>query len=519
MGRRSKSLLESAPAGNVATSVVAHWLIRSRWVFVVVVLLPASTLLRAYRVLRAACRTVCGSSKAHEGRVRRIREEIARWRGEGAPGLLCTARKSWMSVTTRRRPYKQQETAIRLDLHHVLEVDLHREVVRTEPEVSIRELTRRLIPAGWTLPVVPELESLTVGGLILGYGIESSSHKYGLFSDIVESCEVVLGDGRVVHASRSENRDLYHALPWSYGALGFLTAVELRIVPCRPYVRLNYEPVYGLAAACARLTEEVSKEHPADFIEAVVFAPGRSVVMTGTFEDQCPPNEVNEIGRWFKPWFHKHCESFLERGEGTECIPLGQYYHRYSRSIFWEGELIVPFGNHPLCRLVLGWMMPPEISLLRLTQGRLVRSYYENQHVTQDVLVPLRHLEETVKFFHDTFECYPLWLCPHRNYHREPGGLLPSGSAPYEMFVDVGAWYVPGAVVRGEPYDARAAVRGMEAFARAHRGVQCLYAITEMTRDEYREMFDCTLYDRVREKYGAQGVFMDAYDKVRRPAR
>ena len=30
-------------------------------------------------------------------------------------------------------------------------------------------------------------------------------------------------------------------------------------------------------------------------------------------------------------------------------------------------------------------------------------------------------------------------------------------------------------------------------------------------------MFDCTLYDQVRHNYGAEGVFMGAYEKVRLP--
>ena len=31
------------------------------------------------------------------------------------------------------------------------------------------------------MPVVPELDDLTIGGLVMGGGIESTSHKYGLF--------------------------------------------------------------------------------------------------------------------------------------------------------------------------------------------------------------------------------------------------------------------------------------------------------------------------------------------------
>lgn len=47
--------------------------------------------------------------------------------------------------------------------------------------VTMGQITRALIPMGYTLPVVPELDDLTVGGMINGCGIESSGRKYGLF--------------------------------------------------------------------------------------------------------------------------------------------------------------------------------------------------------------------------------------------------------------------------------------------------------------------------------------------------
>ena len=43
------------------------------------------------------------------------------------------------------------------------------------------QLNRTLNRLGWTLAVLPELDDLTVGGMVMGTGIETSSHKYGLF--------------------------------------------------------------------------------------------------------------------------------------------------------------------------------------------------------------------------------------------------------------------------------------------------------------------------------------------------
>ena len=80
----------------------------------------------------------------------------------------------------------------------------------------------------------------------MGGGIESTSHKYGLWQNICLKYELVLSDGTITTCTRDENSDLFYAIPWSYGTLGFLTYVDLMIIPFKPYIRLVYEPTYSL---------------------------------------------------------------------------------------------------------------------------------------------------------------------------------------------------------------------------------------------------------------------------------
>lgn len=61
---------------------------------------------------------------------------------------------------------------------------------------------------------------------------------------------------------------------------------------------------------------------------------------------------------------------------------------------------IIPFGNNPVFRYLFGWMVPPKISLLKLTQGEAIRKLYEQHHVVQDMLVPLKSLEKSIQTFH-----------------------------------------------------------------------------------------------------------------------
>lgn len=46
-----------------------------------------------------------------------------------------------------------------------------------------------------------------------------------------------------------------------------------------------------------------------------------------------------------------------------------------------------------------------------------------------------------------------------------------------------------------------------------------LYADTYMTRDEFRDMFDHELYDRLRKRVNCESAFPEIYDKVCRAAR
>lgn len=62
---------------------------------------------------------------------------------------------------------------------------------------------------------------------------------------------------------------------------------------------------------------------------------------------------------------------------------------------------IVPFGNNILFRVLCGWMVPPKVSLLKLTQGETIKRLYENHHMVQDMLVPMDRLDESLTCFHN----------------------------------------------------------------------------------------------------------------------
>ncbi|XP_048844522.1 delta(24)-sterol reductase [Brienomyrus brachyistius] len=489
-------------------------IIHQRWIFVCLFLLPLSVIFDVYYYVRAwLIFKMCSAPKQHDQRVRDIQRQVREWRKEGGKTYMCTGRPGWLTVSLRVGKYKKTHKNIVINLMDVLEVDTKRQVVRVEPLVNMGQVTALLNSIGWTLPVLPELDDLTVGGLIMGTGIESSSHIYGLFQHICVAYELVLADGSLVRCTAKENSDLYYAVPWSCGTLGFLVAAEIRIIPARAWVRLSYMPVRGSGAICQRFTQE-SADKENQFVEGLLFSRDEAVIMTGIMTDEAELDKVNRIGRYYKPWFFKHVEGLLREGrDAVEYIPLRHYYHRHTRSIFWELQDIIPFGNNPIFRYLFGWMVPPKISLLKLTQGETIRKLYEQHHVVQDMLVPMKHLDTAIDHFHSNIHVYPMWLCPFV-LPSQPGMVHPKGDED-ELYVDIGAYGEP----RRKHFEARASTRQLEKFVRDIHGFQMLYADVYMDRQEFWEMFDGSLYHKLREMLGCKTAFPEVYDKICKAAR
>lgn len=188
-------------------------------------LLPVSCLYDLWFYTRSKIVFAINSAPAeHDEKVADIQKQVTDYHSNGGGVGMCTARPGWQTISPQNMAYKKQMHGIRVNLVDILSIDVERRVVRCEPLVSMGQLTSHLDQLGWTIPVLPELDDLTVGGLVMGTGIETSSHIYGLFQHICRSYELVLPDGSLVKCSADNDPDLFYSVPWSYGTLASWSA-------------------------------------------------------------------------------------------------------------------------------------------------------------------------------------------------------------------------------------------------------------------------------------------------------
>jgi len=246
------------------------------------------------------------------------------------------------------------------------------------------------------------------------------------------------------------------------------------------------------------------------------------VLMTAVMTDSAEFLKIHRLGKFWGAWFYKHVEGFFKKGTSSsvEYIPLRDYYHRHTRSLFWEMEDIIPFGNNILFRLTLGWLVPPKVSFLKLTTTKELHELHEKKHIIEDYLVPISKLPATLEMQHDLIGFYPLWICPCKIPHTPSRGLVNPHDGE-EMYVDVGIYGVPPSArpEGGDTFDFLSVHNKAEKFVRDIGGYQALYAQTYQNREQFAQMFDLELYSSVRAKYGCDKVLPHVYDKVSREAR
>lgn len=145
-----------------------------------------------------------------------------------------------------------------------VEVDLSTSRASVEPGCTLGEFDEVVQALGLATPM--GINSTTgVAGLTLGGGFGWLSRKYGMTIDNLLSAEVVTADGRQLHASESENADLFWGLRGGGGNFGVITRFEFQLHPVGPNVLSGllvfpFDQARPVITQFARFTEKMPEE-------------------------------------------------------------------------------------------------------------------------------------------------------------------------------------------------------------------------------------------------------------------
>ncbi|KAJ6189947.1 hypothetical protein N7519_004855 [Penicillium mononematosum] len=394
-------------------------------------------------------------------------------------------------------------------LTRILEIDIDRCTAIVEPNVSMDALVAATKAHGLVPLVVVEFPNISVGGGFSGTSGESSSFREGFFDHTVNWIEMVLADGQVVKAYNdrvetgselADNRsDLFWGAASSFGTLGVVTLLEIRLKKSQPLVELKYYVNSNMKDA-VRAFEEASADPSTEYLDGIVYARNKIVVCAGRQVEQTSNISISDQ------------ESSPHMPDAVDYIPLTDYLFRYDRGGFWVARyafryFCVPFTS--LTRWLLNRFMHTKVMYHALHVSGLARRY-----IIQDVGVPISTAAEFLDWLDrpHNFGQYPLWLCPLPP--GSAGGLEgdpADGKGVNTQLLNFGIWG-PAATTDEACFVAQN--RQLEHKVHSLGGKKWLYAHTYYTEDEFWSIYNKPGYDSLRARYHAQHL-PSLYEKVR----
>jgi len=437
--------------------------------------------------------------------------------------------------------YRKWRNELGLDvLNSVIEIDPYGMKVIVEPQVPMDELTRLTLQERVIVPVVPEFKGITVGGAINGTAIESSSFRYGLFHDVCLAYHLLLGDGSILRVTPDDHPELFHGVSGSFGSLGILLLVELKVIPALPDVNLTYHPCASIHEGLKKIQELSQSFNPPEFIEGIVFAKNALTIIEGRWlveENHFP--QLNLSVPW-SPWYYAHVrQASLEKGCKYEKMSTYDYIFRHDTGAFWmaayglHNELLVRyylegrlglselsqklFGSLDFnkfaslkdpsifTRTFLNWKLPSR-KLYQMLHAD-TEKWFEERFIIQDYFIPMRNTQEFVEWIMDFAGIFPLWLCPVK------AASSPQILAPHigndSFYVDVGVY--------GLPQNAQTLLkinREIEQKMDLLQGRKMLYSYCYYTEDEFWKVYPKVCYNQLRHRYFANDVWASIEQKV-----
>jgi FAD/FMN-containing dehydrogenase len=438
--------------------------------------------------------------QAHDGKVSAIAARVRDLIGRGQPVHIHKGGVHHVVPIPGDKRFQSRPIDVS-SLRQILAIDTEARTATCEPGVTFGELARATLKQGLLPTVVPELEGITVGGAVAGCSVESMSYQYGGFHDSALEYELVTGAGEILGLSPDHEADLFHRVHGSYGTLGILTLLTVRLIPAKPFVRMEYRRFSDAESFHTELLAR-SKAADFDFVDGIVHGPREYVACLGRFVDRAP--RVSSY-RWLDI-FYKSTQRLRE-----DYLSTVDYCFRYDTECHWLTKTVPPLEWKPV-RLLVGKTFLGSENLIRWSK-RLepVLGLKKRPDVVVDVFIPASRVPEFYRWYERDFHFYPLWVVPYRIPKMypwvDPAFAQKMGD---ELFFDLAVYGKPN----NDPHVDWSQVLEEKTYELG--GIKTL-----ISRNHYSEERFWTIYDRpgylaAKKRTDPGAVFPNVYDKFHR---
>lgn len=452
--------------------------------------------------------------------------------------LIGFTRKSGHSNTTRTKSYNNSTPLIDLSfLNQVLLVDPLKKVAQVHPNVTMEQLVDETAKYGLMPKVVPEFKGITVGGAIMGWGLESSSFNYGSFNDCCCSFEIMKGNGEIITCSASENSSIFYGIIGSYGSLGIVIKIEIALITKKNFVELTYHKVSSPLEAISSLSELCHSKNPPDFLEGIIFSRNCSVVIKGSLKDTST-SPLFTCSKRSSPWYYQHIKHALEAGLTAETMKVTEYFFRYDKGAFWMGSYICrpqlffkfltsfakkfyispnqgfsskeieKYRNihdpHILQRIIYSPFMNSQNLFSYLHKADV---WIQNRLMIQDFCIPESRSVAFINSALKKTDIFPIWLCPVKTTSKRQ--LFAPHNLPEDYCINIGVYGMPTPGCSVPQHTAF-----LEREASELQGRKLLYARSYYDKDSFWKIYSKDEYEELRKTLCSEGIFHDITEKV-----
>jgi FAD/FMN-containing dehydrogenase len=439
--------------------------------------------------------------QTYADKLQRLRARVRSGRGQ------LQLQKRTISNLFRYQPRSapdRQVRRVRLDeFDGVIGLDPGGRTVEVEGLATYETVVRYCLARGFLPTVAPELKYITVGGAIVGIGIESTGFRHGFVHDGLIEADVLLPSGDVITVrADNDHADLFYGLPNSYGTLGYILRARMALHPAKSHVHVQTR-TFDAPGAYLEAMKAATEQHDVDFVEGLFFGDGRFLLSTGRMVDQVPRQD--DIIR--KNIYYR----LVEQSQAIYLSTL-DYIFRFDPDWFWnvpEGGVYDVFRKLAPKRFRTSRFYTKFAALESKFMATFGKGDPNVEPLIQDWEVPWEGAEELIRFCLKNVDLggRPWAAVPIRSPGRAT--LYPVRSDT--LYFNLGSYCQVQRPSGMEPYywtklmDRRCFDLG---------GIKMLYSSTFLDRSTFDELYNGEAYRGLKAKYDPASQALDLYDKV-----